>query len=115
MRLMIIACCLCGFVSQSFGVTFHDPVSRISFSYDENLWEVAPVKTNEKETLLNLQRKVADKDGDTVYYSRISIVKEDLNQIQKVKNSKFPKLQAYQSYAIEFLKSQRFDILSSEA
>ncbi|MFM8269651.1 MAG: hypothetical protein ACKN9V_05620 [Pseudomonadota bacterium] len=101
-------------LSQAFAVTFHDPVSKISFAYDENLWEVVPTKTNEKETLVNLQRKVADKDGETAYFSRISIVKEDTNQVKKVKTSQFPKLQAYRSHAIEFLRSQRFDILSSD-
>lgn len=114
MQRMIIASILGGFLSVAFGVTFHDPVSRISFTYDENRWEVVPIKTNQKETLVNLQRKVADKDGDTVYFSRISIVREDTGEVKKVKNSKLPKLQAYQSYAVEFLKSQRFDILSSE-
>lgn len=102
------------FVSQALAVTFHDPVSKISFAYDENLWEVVPTKSNEKETLVNLQRKKADKDGDTVYFSRISVVKEDTAQVKKVRESKLPKLQAYQSHAVEFLRSQRFDILSSD-
>jgi hypothetical protein len=114
MRLMVLVALFGVFLSQSFAVTFHEPVSKISFTYDENLWEVVPTKANEKETLVNLQRKVADKDGDTTYFSRISIVKEDTTQVKKVKSSKLPKLQAYQIHAAEFLRSQRFDILSSE-
>jgi hypothetical protein len=114
MRLTILSALFGLLVSQSFGVTFHEPVSKISFTYDENVWEVVPTKANEKETLVNLQRKVADKEGDTTYFSRLSIVKEDTNQVKKVKLSKLPKLQAYQIHAVEFLRSQRFDILSSE-
>lgn len=106
----------------SVGVTFSDPVSHFSFVYDESLWEVAPIKTNEKETLLNLQRKIPDKEGDTTYFSRISVVKEDLSKNQSVQNiiskKKLPvasgQLQAYQSHAADFLRSQRFDILSSD-
>lgn len=96
MRLMVLVALFGVFLSQSFAVTFHEPVSKISFTYDENLWEVVPTKANEKETLVNLQRKVADKDGDTTYFSRISIVKEDTTQVKKLnpancQNSKLTK------------------------
>jgi len=114
MRLMAFIAFFGVFLSQGFAVTFHEPVSKISFTYDENLWEVVPTKTNEKETLVNLQRKVADKEGETSYFSRISIVKENTTQVKKVQTSKLPKLQAYESHAVEFLRSQRFDILSAE-
>jgi len=99
---------------SSWGKNFQDSKSGISFDYDENLWEVAPTKTLEQETLINFQRKVPDKEGDTTYFSRLSVVKDDLSKIKKVKESKLPKLQAYQNHAAEFLQSQRFDILSSE-
>jgi len=94
--------------------TFQDPRTGISLDYDEALWEVAPKKTAEAETIVNLQRKIADKEGDTSYFSRVSIVQDDLGKIKKLDSSKLPKLQAYQNHAADFLRSQRFDILSSE-
>ncbi len=100
--------------SISWGKNYRDSQSGISLDYDESLWEVAPTKTLEQETLVNFQRKVPDKEGDTTYFSRISVVKDDLSKIKKLKSSKLPKLQAYQNHAAEFLQSQRFDILSSE-
>lgn len=106
-----------GFIFLSalgWGKNFQDVKSGISFDYDENLWEIAPTKTLEQETLVNFQRKVPDKEGDTTYFSRLSVVKDDLSKIKKVKDSKLPKLQAYQNHAAEFLQSQRFDILSAE-
>lgn len=99
-------------------VTFSDPVSHFNFAYDESLWEVAPIKTGEKETLLNLQRKTPDKEGDTTYFSRISVVRENISKNPAVQNliskKKLSSLQAYQGHAAEFMRSQRFDILSSD-
>lgn len=99
-------------------VTFSDPVSHFNFAYDDALWEVAPIKTGEKETLLNLQRKTPDKEGDTTYFSRISVVKEGISKNQSVQNlivkKKLSPLQAYQGHAADFMRSQRFDILSSD-
>jgi hypothetical protein len=100
---------------SSFGAVFEDPQMGLSFQYDESLWEPNREKVSGSEVLFSLQRKVADKEGDTVYFSRVSIVKETLSNIKNLKISKLSPLQAYQVRAVEFLKSQRFNILTSES
>lgn len=97
-----------------FGAVFEDSQSGLSFSYDEANWELTQEKATGAETLLSLQRKTPDKEGDTVYFSRISIVKEPLNKISKLNGVKLSPLQGYQNHAVNFLKSQRFDVLSAE-
>lgn len=115
MKILLLACfLLVTGTNRGLAATYHDPASHISFDYDDTQWEPMNKKTVGQDTVFNLQRKVADKEGDTTYFSRISVVKDDLSKIKKVKESKLPKLQAYQSHAVEFLRSQRFDILSSE-
>lgn len=114
----ISVCFLAFFSSFGKSVTFSDPVSHFNFVYDESLWEVTPIKTGEKETLLSLQRKTPDKEGDTTYFSRVSVVKEGIAKNQSVQDlilkKKLSPLQAYQGHAAEFLRSQRFDIISSD-
>lgn len=100
--------------SQAGAASFTDPKSHLALNYDDSVWEVVPLKVSDSETLLNLQRKTADKEGDTTYFSRVSVVKDDLTKLKKVIASKLPRLQAYQSHAVEFLKGQRFDVLSTE-
>lgn len=94
---------------------FEEPQSGLSFSYDEANWEPTQEKATGAETLLSLQRKTPDKEGDTVYFSRISIVKEPLDKISKLNGVKLSPLQSYQNHAVNFLKSQRFDVISAEA
>jgi len=115
MKILLLACFLFfAGTNRSSAATYRDTASHISFEYDDTQWEPMNKKTVEQDTVVNLQRKVADKEGDTTYFSRISIVRDDVSKIKKVKESKLPKLQAYQSHAVEFLRGQRFDILSSE-
>ena len=114
MRWMIQFGILMVWSSFSLGAVYQDPQSGLSLSYDEALWETSNNKVASQETVLNLQRKIPDKEGDTTYFSRLSIVRDDMSKIKKVQESKLPPLQAYQVHAIDFLKSQRFDIVSSE-
>jgi len=101
-------------VLEANGAIFNEPKSGLSLSYDEALWQPTMDKVASQETLFNLQRKVADKEGDSTYFSRLSVVRDDLSKIKKVNDSKLPKLQAYQLHVVDFLKSQRFDIVSSD-
>ncbi|NBX92376.1 MAG: hypothetical protein EB078_03700 [Proteobacteria bacterium] len=113
MRLFFAILSLCGLGFPLLAATYSDPQHRISFQYDDTLWETGAPKRNDVETLVSLQRRTPDKEGDTTYFSRLSIVKEDWSKIKTVKESKLPRLEAYKNHAAEFLKSQRFDILSA--
>lgn len=92
--------------------TFTDGAHGFSFEYDSALWEVVPPaakpsgrdadvdKAMNQKTLVTLQRKVADEK----YRSRFSVV-ADVTQMP---------FEKYQTYAVNFLKSQRFTIQRQE-
>ncbi len=92
---------------------------RFKFEYDEPRWEVVPEKPADKQkgdavdramaqkTLVTVQRKVADDK----YHARFSVVTDSLD---KFKGTPEEKAKAYRAHAIDFLKSQRFHILSTE-
>lgn len=98
-----------------FAAQYIDPIRNIRFDYDDATWELkeTPVKAQAEEvdknmaqkTIVNLQMRQADEK----YHSRFSIVSDDASKIKKTKEGIF---KDYQKHTVEFLKSQRFDILS---
>lgn len=98
------------------GAQFNQPDRPYAFEFDEAKWELVagaerPAtqdvdKAMEGRTLTTLQRRQADEK----YRARFSVVVEDPT---KVAGKGDGALAAYASHAIEFMKSQRFHILSS--
>ncbi len=93
---------------------------HFSFDYDEAKWEVVPDKAGDKKqsgqdvdramaqkTLVTVQRK----DADDKYHARFSVVTDSLSGF---KGSAVEQLVAYRKHALDFLKSQRFHILTTE-
>jgi dihydroxyacetone kinase-like predicted kinase len=101
-----------------FGATYQSPNQNLKFDYDETQWEVMPerVEKNEaqqvdkkmaQQTLVAVQRKQPDEK----YHARFHVVTDSL---EKFKDTKIPMVVQYQKYTVDFLKSQRFQILSVE-
>lgn len=88
------------------------------FDYDDGKWELvagaktAPTQDVDKEmagkTLTTLQRKEADEK----YRARFSVVVDDPSKLSKAAQAD---LAGYAKHAMQFMKDQRFHILSSEA
>jgi hypothetical protein len=99
--------------------TFTNAERHFSFDYDESKWEVVPEKPEEKKrgadvdqamaqkTLVTIQRK----DADDKYHARFSVVTDS---ITKYKGTPVEQLVEYRKHALEFLKSQRFHILTTD-
>jgi len=102
--------------THSFAGLYKEAGRPYYFEYDEAQWELVtgakvPAtqdvdKAMEGRTLTTLQRKEADEK----YRARISVVVDDPIKATKGKSD----LAAYAKHAMEFMKSQRFDIQSSE-
>lgn len=96
---------------------FGTPESAFQFDYDDAKWEVvAPAKTAtldvdksmEGKTLVTLQRKEADEK----YRARFSVVVDDPS---KLSGSAKTELAGYAKHAVEFMREQRFHVLSTDA
>ncbi|MFM8315060.1 MAG: PsbP-related protein [Deltaproteobacteria bacterium] len=101
-----------------YGTSFESPVYNFKFDYNDSLWEVVPSRTEKtdaqqidksmaQQTLATVQRKQPDEK----YHARFHVVSDSL---EKFKDSKVPQLVQYQKHTVDFLKSQRFMILSQE-
>lgn len=104
--------------SLSQAAHFKTQESPFQFQFDDSNWELLPTRAETKAaaevdqkmaeaTLVNLQRKQADDK----YRARFSVVSDSL---EKFKDGKISPLVQYQKHAVDFLKSQRFQILSTE-
>lgn len=93
--------------SRLVAASFSDLTQSVFFDYDDSLWEVVPSpketaaqadvdRKMTQKTLVTLQRKTADEK----YRSRFSVVVDQ-------RKDTFEK---YQTYAVDFLKSQRFTV-----
>lgn len=104
------------FSFSAYSTQYIDPIRNIRFDYDDLTWEIkeTPVKQQGEEvdkdmaqkTIVTLQKKMADER----YHSRFSIVVDDASQIKKKPDETL--FDAYQKHAIDFMKSQRFDVIS---
>jgi len=86
------------------GATYTHPTSRFQFQYDASRWEIVrSVKLG--RTLVTVQRK------STVdqYRARFTVVEDKLRNGEEV-----DLLLSYQKHALDFLKNQRFRILSTK-
>lgn len=102
----------------TFGATYSNATRKFSFDYNDADWEVVPEdakaphkgadvdKAMVEHTLVSIQRKKADEK----YRARFSVVVDDL---KKAKSKDVSALVRYQNYAVDFLKSQRFSIVST--
>lgn len=105
-----------------FGAIFQSsnqaPTPNFKFEYPEANWELLPSRTEKTEaqlvdknmaqqTLVTIQRKQSDEK----YHARFHVVADSL---EKFKDSKTPLIAQYQKHTVDFLKSQRFQILSVE-
>lgn len=108
--------------TQVFGATYESSnrssTPQIKFSYPEADWEVLPNraetegaqqvdKTMAQQTLVVVQKK----QPDDKYRARFHVVTDSLD---KFKEGKVPLIVQYQKYTVDFLKSQRCLILSTE-
>ncbi len=100
------------------GAHYGDAEKRFQFDYDDTKWEIvaaskaAPTqdidKNMEGQTLVTLQRKEADEK----YRARFSVVVDDPS---KLTGSAKTELAGYAKHAVEFMKDQRFHVLSTDA
>jgi hypothetical protein len=97
------------------GAAYTSPSGGFSLDYDEANWEVVKGPTAAKQdvdekmaerTLVTLQRKNADEK----YRTRFSVVEDDASHYTQ---PGLERLVAYNQHAVDFLKSQRFRILST--
>ncbi len=98
-----------------YSAQYIDPIRNIHFDYDDTTWELkeTPVKPQAEEvdksmaqkTIVNLQKKLSDEK----YHSRFSIVLDDASKVKKTSAGIY---KDYQKHTVEFLKSQRFDVIS---
>ena len=108
------------FSLSSWGNTFQSSQLSPNFKFDYNdvNWEMVPPriekgeaqqvdKTMAQQTLVTIQRKTADEK----YRARFHVVTDSL---EKFKDPKIPQIVQYQKHSVEFLKSQRFQMLSVE-
>ncbi len=100
-----------------FSAQYIEPLRNIRFDYDEATWEIKDAATKPQgeevdknmaqKTIVNLQRKISDER----YHSRFSLVLDDASKIKKTAPTLF---ESYQKHAVEFMKSQRFDVISTK-
>ena len=102
----------------SFATEYRHPDRNFVFQYDESRWEIiAPTERQTRGgepvdramasmTLVNLQRK----QPDDKYHARFSVVVDSTKKFSGGVEEQFT---AYQKHATEFLKNQRFHILST--
>ena len=109
---------------QAEAAVLKNEKAGISFSYDENVWDPVPQSQIEgprdgdadrqvvEQTLAGLSHKVAEDK----YHTRFSVVRDNLANLKGQLKGKSPseQLLIYQKHAVDFMKSQRFRILSSE-
>jgi hypothetical protein len=104
--------------STLFGATYQAPGQNFKLDYNESLWEVIPARVEKndaqaidksmaQQTLVTLQKKVSDEK----YHARFHVVTDTL---EKFKDTQLPQIVQYQKHTVEFLKGQRFQILSVE-
>jgi hypothetical protein len=104
----------------AFGTTYQSSqfFPNFKFDYSEGNWEVVPPRVEKsdaqaidksmaQQTLVTVQRKQPDEK----YHARFHVVTDSL---EKFKDSKVPQIIQYQKHTVDFLKSQRFQILSVE-
>lgn len=91
---------------------------NFKFDYNDSNWEVMPQRVEKstaqqidqnmaQQTLVTVQRKQPDEK----YHARFHVVTDNLD---KFKDAKVPQLVQYQKHTVDFLKSQRFQILAVE-
>ncbi|MBM4303870.1 MAG: hypothetical protein FJ112_06040 [Deltaproteobacteria bacterium] len=108
------------FSAVAFGATYQSSelAPNFKFDYSEESWEVIPPrlektdaqaidKSMAQQTLVTVQRKQPDEK----YHARFHVVTDSL---EKFKDTKVPQIVQYQKHTVDFLKSQRFQILSAE-
>jgi len=104
----------------AFGATFQSQQQspHFKFDYNEGNWELMPQRSEKdgaqqidknmaQQTLVTIQKKQPDEK----YHARFHVVTDSLD---KFKEPKTPPLVQYQKHTVDFLKSQRFQILSVE-
>lgn len=96
----------------------HELSPNFKFDYNDSSWQIMPQrventsaqqidKSMAQQTLVTLQRKQPDEK----YHARFHVVTDSL---EKFTDTKTPQLVQYQKHTVDFLKSQRFQILSVE-
>lgn len=91
---------------------------HFSFEYDETKWEIVPEKPEERKQGQDVDRAMAEKtlvtvqrkQADDKYHARFSVV---VDSLEKFKGTPAEQLVGYRKHALDFLKSQRFHILST--
>lgn len=108
---------ICLFSVSALGARYHRPHYGFFFEYDESKWELVPDpketsqapevdKKMAEKTLVTVQRKQADEK----YHARFSVVVDN----KELSSKGTTPLAAYHKHALDFLKSQRFHVVSSE-
>ena len=99
--------------------SFQHPSGQFRLVYDSDIWEIAPIERGtqrveevdqriQQAIQVSLQRKVANDR----YHPRFSVVVEDATRF----DTKTPSgAENYRRYALDFLKSQRFQVLSQRS
>ena len=112
--------CFFLFSLTAWGATYQSQElsPNFKFDYPESTWEVMPQRVEKnsaqqidksmaQQTLVTLQRKLPDEK----YHARFHVVTDSLD---KFKDTRTSQLIQYQKHTVDFLKSQRFQILSVE-
>lgn len=104
-------------LSAVSAATYKHTAPAFAFDYNEATWEISPAKkaagandldnSMAEKTLVSIQRKAADEK----YHSRFNVVQDRLQPFQ---GKKEPAEKLYRQHALEFLKKQRFAVLSSQ-
>ncbi len=106
-----------GLLETSQAKVFSDKAKGYSFDYNDTLWRIVP-KSSEKKTAADVDAEMAKRTQVTVernlsddkYHTRFSVVIDDL---KKYKGTPLEQLTQYYRDALEFLKNQRFRVLST--
>ena len=100
------------------GATYRNPNQGFSFEYDEKNWTLVDVDSKASSTAQDVDKAMAQRtlvsvqhnQADEKYRSRFSVVIDNLDNF---KGSPAEQLLLYQTHALNFLKSQRFQILGT--
>ncbi len=119
-RQLLIYSCLAiySIVLPLQAATYTDKEKGFSLEYNDTLWRVVP-KSTEKKTAADVDMEMAKRTlvtleripSDDKYHTRFSVVIDDL---KKYEGNPLVQLTKYYKDALEFLKNQRFRILSTD-
>jgi hypothetical protein len=104
------------FVALAHGASFVHPSGVFTFDYDESTWKPATVKSGARK-MEDIDRRLSETvlasfqrtEAHEKYHARFSVVTEDISTFTL---SSPDGLDRYRRRALEFLKSQRFQIVS---